>query len=36
MDGGGGELLERSAYWPMCGGMEEWWSDVGMVRGSSH
>ncbi len=23
MDGGGGNLLERSAYWPMHGGMEE-------------
>ncbi len=23
VDGGGGKLLERSACWPMCGGMEE-------------
>ncbi len=29
MDGGGGKLLERSACWPMCGGMEEWRSDGG-------
>jgi hypothetical protein len=29
VDGGGGKLLERSACWPMCGGMEEWWSDSG-------
>ncbi len=29
MDGGGGKLLERSACWPMCGGMEDWRSDSG-------
>jgi hypothetical protein len=29
VDGGGGKLLERSACWPMCGGMEEWRSDGG-------
>ncbi len=29
VDGGGGKLLERSACWPMCGGMEEWRSDSG-------
>jgi hypothetical protein len=27
--GGGGKLLERSACWPMCGGMEDWQSDGG-------
>ncbi len=29
MDGGRGKLLERSAYWPMCGGFAEWQSDGG-------
>jgi hypothetical protein len=29
VDEGGGKLLERSACWPMCGGMEEWQSDGG-------
>ncbi len=29
MNGGGGKLLERSACWPMCGGLEEWRSDGG-------
>ncbi len=29
MDGGGGNLLERSACWPMCSGMEDWRSDGG-------
>ncbi len=29
MYGGGGKLLERSACWPMCGGMEDWQSDGG-------
>jgi hypothetical protein len=29
VDGGGGKLLERSACWPMCSSMEEWWSDGG-------
>ncbi len=29
MDGGGGKLLERSACWPMCGGLAEWRSDSG-------
>ncbi len=29
VDRGGGKLLERSACWPMCSGMEEWWSDSG-------
>jgi hypothetical protein len=29
VDGHGGKLLERSACWPMCGGMEEWRSDCG-------
>ncbi len=29
MDGGGGKLLERSACWPMCGGLADWWSDGG-------
>ncbi len=30
MDGGGGKLLERSACWPMCGGLEDWRSDSGV------
>ncbi len=30
MDGGGRELLERSACWPMCGGLEDWQSDGGV------
>ncbi len=25
----GGKLLERSACWPMCGGLVDWWSDGG-------
>jgi hypothetical protein len=29
VDGGGGKLLEGSAYWPMCGSMAECWSDGG-------
>ncbi len=29
MDGGGGKLLERSACWPICGGMTDWQSDGG-------
>ncbi len=29
MDGGGGKLLERSACWPMCGGLADWRSDGG-------
>jgi hypothetical protein len=29
VDGGWGKLLERSACWPICGGMEEWQSDSG-------
>ncbi len=29
MDGGGGKLLERSACWPMRGGMVDWRSDDG-------
>ncbi len=29
VDGGGGKLLERSACWPMCSGIEEWQSDGG-------
>ncbi len=29
MDGGGGRLLERSACWPMCGSMKDFWSDGG-------
>ncbi len=29
VDGGGGTLLERSACWPMCGGLAVWWSDGG-------
>ena len=29
VDGGGGKLLERSACWPMCGGLADWWSDGG-------
>ncbi len=29
VDGGRGKLLERSACWPMCGGLEEWRSDGG-------
>ncbi len=29
MDGGGGKLLERSACWPMCSGIENWRSDGG-------
>ncbi len=29
VDGGGGKLLERSACWPMCSGLEDWWSDGG-------
>jgi hypothetical protein len=29
VDGGGEKLMERSACWPMCGGMEERWSDSG-------
>ncbi len=29
MDGGRGNLLERSACWPMCGGLAEWRSDGG-------
>jgi hypothetical protein len=29
VDGGGGKLLERSACWPMCSSMEDWWSDGG-------
>ncbi len=29
MDGGGGKLLERSACWPMCGGLADWHSDGG-------
>ncbi len=33
MVGGGGNLLERSVCWPMCGGMEEWWSDGGKGAG---
>ncbi len=24
MDGGGGKLLERSDWWPMCGGLVDW------------
>jgi hypothetical protein len=31
VDGGGGKLLESNACWPMCSGMEEWWSDGGNV-----
>jgi hypothetical protein len=27
VDGGGGKLLERSACWPMCGGLADWRSD---------
>jgi hypothetical protein len=29
VDGGGGKLLERSACWPMSGGLEDWRSDSG-------
>ncbi len=29
VDGGGGKLLKRSACWPMCGGLADWWSDDG-------
>jgi hypothetical protein len=29
VDGGGGKLLERSACWPMCGGLAGWQSDGG-------
>jgi hypothetical protein len=29
VDQGGGKLLERSACWPMCGGLEDWRSDGG-------
>jgi hypothetical protein len=29
VDGGGGKLLERSACWPMCGGLADWRSDSG-------
>ncbi len=29
MRGGGGKLLERSACWPMCGGLADWRSDYG-------
>jgi hypothetical protein len=29
VDGGGGELLERSACWPMCSCLVDWRSDVG-------
>jgi hypothetical protein len=27
VDGGGGKLLDRSACWPMCGGLADWRSD---------
>jgi hypothetical protein len=29
VDGGAGKLLERSACWPMCGGLADWQSDGG-------
>jgi hypothetical protein len=29
VDRGGGNLLERNACWPMCGGLEDWRSDGG-------
>ncbi len=29
VDGSRGKLLERSACWPMCGGLVEWQSDGG-------